>query len=266
MIFRQQKFNKPFHGCDEQSLSLALKKWFQSDVGQQFIESEKQQIDDVLPNLFGFYLLQVGHLGEIDLLSTSRVSHCHVMSAQTEPTAAFQAESWSLPIKSDSIDVVILPHTLDFAQFPHEVLREVERVLIPEGYVVITAFNPLSLWQLWRGVLAWRKQPPWCGHFFSQFRLRDWLTLLGFDVTDKKYFFYRPPIKNRKFMQYLGFMEKFGPRFWPIISAGYVLVACKRVETLTPIKAKWRARKQVASPGLVESCVPHNEKNEVVSD
>lgn len=267
MVFGQNKLDKPFHGCEDQPrLQEALELWFSSGIGQQFAEQEKQQLNEVLPDMFGYYLLQVGTLGDIDLLSSSRVSHCHVMSLQAGSSGAFQAESWSLPIKTDSIDVVILPHTLDFARYPHEVLREVERVLIPEGHVVITGFNPLSLWQLWRWVMGWRKQPPWCGHFFTQFRLRDWLALLGFDISRKRYFFYRPPLNNPGFMERLGFMEKLGEKLWPITGAGYVLVARKRVFTLTPIRQKWQARKQVVSSGLAESCVPHNDKNEAVSD
>lgn len=266
MFFRQKKPDKPFHGCDEQQLHDDLNHWFKSEIGLQFVEAEKQQLDTILPDLFGFYLLQIGNLGVVDLIESSRVSNCRVVGLQHEPTGAFQAESWALPIKSDSIDVVILPHTMNFARYPHEVLREVERILIPEGNVVITGFNPFSMWQLWRWALGWRKMPPWCGHFFTQFRLRDWLALLGFDVTLKKHFFYRPPLKNRRVMQHLAWMDKLGHRLWPIAGAGYVLVARKRVETLTPIREKWKARKQVVSAGLAESCVAHHEKNEAMSD
>lgn len=267
MVFGQNKLDKPFHGCvDQRQLQAALDQWFSSGIGQSFIEMEKQQLDEVLPNLFGYYLLQVGTSGEYDLLSSSRVSHHHVIGLQADAGGAFQAESWALPVKTDSIDVVILPHTLDFARYPHEVLREVERVLIPEGHLVITGFNPLSLWQLWRWSLGWRKQPPWCGHFFTQFRLRDWLALLGFDITSKRHFFYRPPIKNSVFMQRIGLMEKIGQKLWPIAGAGYVLVARKRVVTLTPIRQRWQARQKVVSRGLAESCVPHHDKNEAVSD
>jgi SAM-dependent methyltransferase len=208
----------------------------------------------------------VGEVAETDLLTTSRVSRRHVVGLQPGVSSDLQATSWALPFKTDTIDVVILPHTLDFTPYPHQVLREVERILIPEGHVVITGFNPLSLWQLWRWSLGWRRQPPWCGHFFGQFRLRDWLTLLGFDVTHKQYFFYRPPVRNARLMQRLGFMEKLGQRLWPIAGAGYMLVARKRVETLTPIRQKWSTRKKVVSSGLVESRLSHQERKEAVSD
>ena len=265
MVLRQNKTEKPFHRCMEQAELLpALGRWFELEPGARFLDAEKQQLDALLPDLFGFYLLQIGQLGEVDLLSASRVSHRKVMGLRGDNLAVgngvFQGQSWSLPIQSDSIDVVILPHTLDFALYPHEVLREVERVLIPEGQVVITGFNPLSLWQFWRWVLRWRKQPPWCGHFFTMMRLKDWLKLLGFDVTHKKHFFYRPPVKNTTILQKLNFMEKIGQLAWPVTGAGYVLVARKRVETLTPIRPSLKVRKKVVGSGWVETCLPHNEK------
>lgn len=270
MVFGQNKTEKPAHRCLEpEKLQPVLLQWFQSDLGRQFAEAEKQQLDKVLPDLFGFYLLQLGQLGDMDLLSTSRVSHCKVMGLHSEETAhqgAFQGESWALPIQTDSIDVVVLPHTMDFSLYPHEVLREVERVLVPEGHVVITGFNPLSIWQFWRWLLRWRKQPPWCGHFYTTLRLRDWLKLLGFDVTHKQYFFHRPPVKNRTFMQRLSFMEKLGTQIWPVAGAGYLLVARKRVETLTPIKPRLKVRQKVVGAGWVESCVPHDDKKETISD
>lgn len=270
MVFRQNKAEKPFHRCmDQEQLVPALSLWFQSDLGQQFVAAEKQQLDEVLPDLFGFYLLQIGQLGEVDLLSSSRVSHRKVMGLHREDLAkqgAFQGQSWALPIQSDSIDVVILPHTLDFSHYPHEVLREVERVLIPEGQVVITGFNPVSIWQFWRWSLRWRKQPPWCGHFFTTLRLRDWLKLLGFDVTQKRHFFYRPPLKKPSFMQKLAFMDKLGQVLWPVTGAGYMLVARKRVETLTPIKPRLEVRQKVVGRGWVESYLPHDKKNGALSD
>jgi SAM-dependent methyltransferase len=270
MFFRKSNAEKPFHRCLEQEqLQTALSRWFQAELGQQFASAEKLQFEQILPDLFGFYLLQVGELGVVDLLSASRVSHRKIMRIQTNTASgqgAFHGQAWALPIQSDSIDVVILPHTLDFALYPHEVLREVERVLIPEGQVVISGFNPLSIWQLWRWSLRWRQQPPWCGHFYTLFRLRDWLKLLGFDLCQKRHFFYRPPVKNKRIMQRLGFMESLGQRLLPIVGAGYVLVARKRVETLTPLPRRWQARKKVVGTGWVESCVPHDDNKEVVSD
>jgi SAM-dependent methyltransferase len=153
-------------------------------------------------------------------------------------------------MKADSLDIVVLPHVLEFSNTPHQVLREVERVLIAEGHVVILGFNPLSLWNLSRLFLFWKKQAPWNATFLSASRVMDWLALLGFDVIHRQGYFYRPPFQNTNFMTKMGFFEKIGHRIWPKLGAGYVLVARKRVETLTPIRERWRAKRKLLANGL----------------
>jgi hypothetical protein len=139
---------------------------------------------------------------------------------------------------------------LEFSSTPHQVLREVERVLIAEGHVVILGFNPLSLWNLFRLFLFWKKQAPWHASFLTASRVMDWLVLLGFDVVQRQGYFYRPPFQNANIMNKMGFLERFGQRLWPNLGAGYVLVARKRVETLTPIRPRWRSTRKVVTNGL----------------
>ena len=153
-------------------------------------------------------------------------------------------------MKSDSLDIVILPHVLEYSLEPHQVLREVERVLIAEGHVVILGFNPWSFWNLFRVFNFWKKPAPWNSHFLAASRVIDWLTLLGFDVVQQEGYFYQLPIQNNKIVKKLGFLEKIGQRLWPKMGAGYVLVARKRVETLTPIRPRWRSQKQVVTNGF----------------
>jgi SAM-dependent methyltransferase len=148
-----------------------------------------------------------------------------------------------LAVATDSLDVVLLSHVLEFSEQPHEVLREVDRILIPEGHVIVVGFNPWSLWGLWRLVLGWRKKAPWCGKFINAVRLRDWLQLLGFDVVQTKGYFYRPPIGRRRVLDKLTFLERLGTRCWPFFSGGYYILAKKRVSTLTPIRPRWRPRR-----------------------
>ena len=153
-------------------------------------------------------------------------------------------------MKSDSLDIVILPHVLEYSLEPHQVLREVERVLIAEGHVVILGFNPWSFWNLFRVFNFWKKPAQWNSHFLAASRVIDWLTLLGFDVVQQEGYFYQLPIQNNKIVKKLGFLEKIGQRLWPKMGAGYVLVARKRVETLTPIRPRWRSQKQVVTNGF----------------
>ena len=158
----------------------------------------------------------------------------------------------SLPLATDSLDVVVLPHVLEFEKSPHQILRETERILIGEGHVVILGFNPWSLWGLWRMLLAWRDEPPWCGHFLSLSRLKDWLTLLDFEIEQIEHFYFRPPVRNKSIMKHLEFMEKLGRYAWSFLGGAYILVAKNRVIPLTPIKMSWQARRQMITSGIVE--------------
>ena len=153
---------------------------------------------------------------------------------------------------SESVDVVVLPHLLEFEPDPHQVLRETERILIGEGHLVILGFNPWSLWGLWRTVLAWRGEPPWCGRFFGIARIKDWLALLGFDIIKARRFYFRPPLPSEGVMSKLELLERIGRTCWPYLGGAYIVVAKKRVATVTPVKTSWRAHRQIISSGIAE--------------
>jgi SAM-dependent methyltransferase len=146
---------------------------------------------------------------------------------------------------------MVLPHTLDFASDPHQVLREVERVLIPQGKVLLCGFNPWSQWGLWRLLHLRSSSVPWCGHFFSSKRIQDWFSLLGFELEEVVYLHYRPPFSHLPIMQRLAFMEGIGEKIYPKLAGVYVILAVKREVMVTPLRAKWRVKKRVL-PTAVE--------------
>jgi SAM-dependent methyltransferase len=239
-----------------------MRAWFTRIPGRWFQAEERAQLAKILPNLFGYHLLQIGDLYSKGCLNTTRIPHCMVVDVelQNPPPARERARSGvqgaaeCLPVATDYLDVVLLPHTLEFTEHPHQVLREVERILIPEGHVVILGFNPWSLWMLWRLALGWRGRPPWCGRFIGQTRLRDWLQLLGFDIVSCQRYFYRPPLNHKGIMKRLRFLDYLGQRWWPVLGAGYVMMAKKRVATLTPLKTRWQPRPSpVTARGLAGS-------------
>lgn len=238
----------------------ALVEWYQSPLGQRFSQIEKRQLDSVLPTLFGYHLVQVGQYSETPLLQASKISHCSVMHASSQSFVPSLCDTHlaglphAMPIASDSVDVVILNHVLEFSLQPHAVLREVERVLVPEGHVVMLMFNPWGMWLPHRLLFRWRKSPPWCGQFISATRSKDWLALLGFDVTHSRGYFFRPALQQSALLDRLGWFDSLGERFWPIFGGAYMLVAKKKVTTLTPIKPKWASRRRrVVAAGLIES-------------
>lgn len=253
--------NKPFHKCgNAEEIQRDLSHWYQSPLGQELVRVEKAMLDKVLPTLFGYHLVQIGQYCDTPLLEASKVSHCSVMHTTSQTTVSLLTDSrlsgqtHALPFASDSVDVVILNHVLEFSLYPHHVLREVERVLVPEGHVVVMMFNPWSLWSIHRLLLRWRGLPPWCGQFIGATRSKDWLTLLGFDVAQSQGYFFRPALQQMAVMERLGWFESLGQRWWTILGGGYMLVAQKKIETLTPIRPKWASRhRRVVTAGLVES-------------
>ena len=243
--------------------------WFHGKLGQAVLRTECIYMGRVLPDLFGYHVLQLGVLGDAHLLDSSRINHKIITACHRDTPAAginVICDQHALPVSSDSVDVVVLPHALEFDTHPHQILREMERVLIGEGHVVITGFNPWSLWGLWRLFRAWRDQPPWNGKYISMARLRDWLTLLDFEITRTDYFYYLPPLDNIRIMQKLGFMEQLGRFCWRIFGGIYLVAAKKRVIPMTPVKMQWQTRRHMLAAGVIEPSARnissyHNERD-----
>lgn len=251
-LHKKTKFPRPRYYCHAETHAWqALDRWFRREPGLTLARCESDWLREVSCNLFGYHLLQIGGLGEQDNLCESRIKHriiVHEQAPGLEAVSWLRAEPGSLPIASESIDLVVLPHVLDFHPNPHGVLREVERVLIPEGHVIVLGFNPWSLSGLWRVALGWRGRIPWCGRFRGVVRIKDWLALLGFDSLRCEGLCFRPPLKHTGVMDKLRFLENLGEKYWPVFGGVYGILARKRVETLTPIKPRWRARRRLVGP------------------
>lgn len=148
-----------------------------------------------------------------------------------------------LPFAANSIDLVVMPHILEFNDNPHQILREVERILIPDGQLVITGFNPISLWGL-------RRHLPNCpeglltkGSFISVLRLKDWLQLLSFEVDRGNFGCYAPPFRRQRWLKHWHFMEAAGDRWWSFAGGVYLLRAIKRVHGMRLILPPWSGKK-----------------------
>lgn len=251
MLFQKHQMSR-----DEAEGWSQFQNWYATSLGKRFSQSEQHILEKYLPDLFGYYLLQCG-CPEVkaektagNWLKSSRVSSQFCMDYHINQGVSCQADLPHLPMKSDSLDIVVLPHVLEFSTEPHQVLREVERVLIAEGHVVILGFNPWSMWNLFRVFHIWKKPSPWNASFLAASRVMDWLALLGFDVVQRQGYFYQLPIQNEKISKNMRFLDKLGHRMWSNLGAGYVLVARKRVETLTPIRPRWRSQRQVVTGGF----------------
>lgn len=233
----------------------ALHAWFSRVPGREIAREQVAQIDRVLPNLFGYHLVQVGRLGDLDLLSKSRILYRNVVAIDglelDSHYPVVRGSATALPVDSDSVDVVVLPHVLEFEAQPHEALRESARVIVPDGHLIVCGFNPWSMLGGWRYLKRRQQTVPWNGQFLALTRLRDWLALLGFDVLSQDACFFRPPFSNERLLKRLEFLDRIGKRMPAYFSGAYFLLARKRVTTLTPVRPRWRPRRRLVSVGLV---------------
>jgi SAM-dependent methyltransferase len=225
-----------------------LQDWLATPLGQYLLEKEQAYLDDVTPDIFGFHALQLG-MPTVDLLRESRIAH-RVRIAEAG-TPDLYAKCHELPFATQSIDLVVLPHVLEFAAKPHEILREVDRVMMPEGRLVILGFNPWSLWGLRSAVGFSREAFPWNGRFVSLLRVKDWLSLLGFDVSAGRLVAYAPPFDNARLLRRFGFMEPAGDRWWAVGGAVYMLQAIKRVRGMRLLTPAWLEEKAAREKAMV---------------
>lgn len=235
---------------------LELGSWMSRGPGVQLAGIERARLGEILPDLFGYHLVQVGRLGDIDLLSQSRILHRSIIEIDgimaRAPYPFVQGAASALPVESDSVDAVVLPHVLEFDPEPHGALREAFRVLVPEGHLLILAFNPRSLMGIWRLIRGRHGDAPWNGQFFGVTRIKDWLALLGFDVLQVSPCFIRSPFRDERWLRTLDAIARLGNLTAPVLSSAYLMVAKKRVLKMTPLKTRWQPKRRLVGVGLAE--------------
>ena len=245
-----------------------MPQWLRSPAGQYLLEWEQRHLDPAVADLFGFHALQLG-LPQLDALRANRMPHrwLAVESAHDDevpsespsaasagiddvaakgadervlvvPQPSLRCHFDALPFEAASLDLVVLPHALELARDPHLALREVERVLVPEGRVIIVGFNPASLWGTRQKLGRLRRRLsrtsdelflPHAGEFVGYRRLRDWLRLLSFEVEAGRFGCYIPPLRSARWLSRFAWMERAGEHWWPVFGALYYIVAVKRV-------------------------------------
>lgn len=232
-----------------------FRAWLLEPLGQALIDLESQKVQSLINRLFGYHLLLVGEPPFLKLVNQSPIFHriwVHPEEISENEGSPVQSRQDKLPFLTDEIDLLCLAHSLEHIQNPHEVLRESHRVLKAEGHLIILGFNPWSLWGIWRLIPRLFKRLPWDGQFISRSRLKDWLALLGFDLLKVDSCFFRPPINNDSFLKRAKWLEWCGRYFWPFFGGSYVVLAQKRVLTLTAIKPIWAERRREMPRRLVE--------------
>lgn len=225
---------------------------WQQTVSEAYVgDCEQVFYDEKVADLFGFNALQVG--GALNYLHQSRVAYRFIATSvnskyQHDIQYQLVCEDDFLPFPEMSIDVLLLPRRLEFSPRPHQTLREAFRVLVPDGYVLITGFNPLSLWGL-KGLikrLLTRQSLlhyPWHGRLIRLARLKDWMSVLGFEIQACGFLAHAPPVNSPKWLVRFKWLERLTAKYLSALGGMYYIVAKKRVVGLTPIKPKWQAQK-----------------------
>lgn len=253
--------------------------WLATPAGRYLLEWEQRQFDAAVADLFGEVALQVG-MPRLCSLRANRMQlrvrlglprehgavdapsgvgdaswpepGCGVPPGEASADAGLPSRIdqvvverfEELPLRAHCVDLVVLPHVLEFADDPHQTLREVERVLRPEGRVVVCGFNPISLFGARAVLPAARRRRflPADGNLIGLPRLRDWLKLLGLQIERGRYGCYRPPFASQRWLDRAAFLEPAGDRWWPICGALYMVSAVKRVEAVRLVGPAWRRR------------------------
>ncbi len=224
---------------------IELAQWLDTPAGQYVLAWEQAQIDAMVANVFGYHAMQIG-LPEKNFLRASRIRHKGRTSVLYDHAARHGAtmvtEPEYLPFETQSIDLLVLPHGLESSTNAHQVLREAERVLMPEGRVVISGFNPWSLWGARERIPGLDPLLPVPASWqVSLVRLRDWFKLLSFDVDRGHFGCYAPACVTTKWLKRWSFLESAGSRWWPVCGAVYVVSAVKRVSGMRLIGPAWRS-------------------------
>lgn len=220
-----------------------LDEWFHGALGTRLHAAETQHLEHILPNHFGYYAVQLGAPTFAQWLQYSPIKHqLWVGSPCDYPISALQVRSdyHHLPLAANSIDLMVLPHVLEFVTSPQRVLQETTEALIPNGSLIILGFNPTSFWGLWRKWHRKSKDVPWQGDYIGITRLRSWLETYGCTIEDYSTFYFRPPVNSDAVSEQLLFMESFGRMTMPHYGGVFCVVARKQESCITPLKTRWR--------------------------
>jgi len=221
-------------------------RWLAHFLGHAVLESERHFLSSVLSQYYGNQIILIGTPHQQTLLKSSAVPNQYLITplfTQNKHGKIRTVESnlHELPIASGSVDLVLLPHILEYIDNPHQLFTEACRIIKPEGHIIITGFNPYSLWGL-KKLWAKRTTIPWSGHFIKASQIKKWLSLADFELIKHSTHLYRPPVNHEKIYHQLAFLETTGKWFHSPFGGVYTVVAQAKVIPLTPIKLSWKQK------------------------
>ncbi|CAA6828717.1 MAG: Unknown protein [uncultured Thiotrichaceae bacterium] len=229
-------------------LGDACRDWYESPAGEYALASLNDRLEEYLSEIFGYFALETGVLiGKSHFLEHSKVK-TNLTLGRANQQGDIVAEIEQLPVDFDSVDLVIGSHILECSAFPHQVLREVDRVLVSQGHCILIGFNPMAWWFGRRSFC--KRDGQSSPRFYGVHQVRDWFSLLGWEIQHTSYHSFRPSFLRGKVFDRLENMEKWGPLYWPIFGNIYMIHARKLDVIRPPSKVKWESAVAVL-PGKV---------------
>ncbi len=247
---------------------MPVQPQLQDKAWQQYLLAwQQQRCDEAVADIFGYYALQLGWPA-LQGLRCSRMHQrwlaaqeadltCESQVCQAPPQAQLACHPEALPLAEASVDLLVLPHTLERCAQPHAALREVARVLVPEGRVLIFGLNPWSLW----GAQHALERPAQlnAARALSYWRLRDWLQLLALDVVAADFGCHAPALDSGLWQQRWGWLDQVGQRAWPVLGGAYCVLAVKKVQGVRLLGPSWR--RQAAPAGQAVGAAHPTKEN-----
>jgi SAM-dependent methyltransferase len=224
----------------------------ESNLSRARVALVKRELAPQLAQIFGYHALLYTALAKTLCDKELCIKHQVVIGESGGPVN-LQCCFKELPIASDCIDLAVLPEILQASENPHQILREVERVLIPEGVVIIIGRNPFS-WHGLKNRLHQKRQNSASQHLdISRRRIADWLRLLGLQTETE----INLSVTNQRLQnsQTYPWLKRIGQTFCDWFCSYYIIIARKKVSTLTPIRPSWRRNKQLVPSRLAEPSV-----------
>lgn len=215
--------------------------WQDLPLGDELKCLIEREISEVSRKFFGYHLVRLGHLSSQIELAACPIKHQINITSTSQTYTHLVAKSTDLPVCENSVDAFLLAHELDFSRDPHQILREVNRTIMPDGYLVITGFNPLSLCGLFKYLPFNKGNILHDARFFNCARVKDWLQLLGFEIVDVRHLLFNELFLQRKLLN-ASKWTLWCHQYLSLFTSMYVIVARKREIPLSLIKPRWKRK------------------------
>lgn len=247
---KEKPLNVIFQTASKPAGVQACRHWYATVSGQATLARVQELVTGMTADVFGYYALETGVLtGMQPFLQESRIASRFALGMVQGEQNSVLGSPEQLPFAFQNLDLVVASHALDCTRQPHQVLREIERVLVPEGHCILIGFNPFSFKGL--GSLRHfhqRKDGP-C-HFYSTYRVREWLHVLGFEVRSTVTAGFSPALGGERTFQRTRWLERLGARWHLATGNVYIIHAQKKVSNMTLLPAS-RMPARVLRPGMV---------------